>query len=348
MPADSSEDLIAGRDPLASIHFDPEEDDLVSRQHLKITRDADSPGVYRLVDLESRNGTFVNRRRVYGSTLLNHNDCVQLGPSGPEFRFELDPPPAYTSGASTRETSGGFTRDSGGMGPSRPIGRATVERMLDDTFGLLKQESTKGVVVGLLCIAAVLTVGLGTWIYMRKSAAEAAAAQQASQESMERMTLEVQKSREEAERLRAEQARQLEEQRNSDEANRKTLQSLSTALTAIRKNQAAELARQRQIAPPTASAGSAASSGPATFSQLIEHVDSLVAENKYPEAAAVANQMVQLDPNRYEGYFYGGVSALQQKQMMQARTLLQEAIAKAPIDKQTPIQQLLAGMNYGK
>src|ERR1700761_2379672 len=167
LSADSGEDLIAGRDPLASIHFDPEQDDLVSRQHLKITQDPNIPGTFRLVDLQSRNGTFVNGRRVYGSTFLSHNDHVQLGPSGPEFQFELDPPPStyssssrLTSSGSTgefsangrapsvsRETLPNYSPELTGVGPSRPIGRATVERMLDDTFGLLKQESTKGVVV---------------------------------------------------------------------------------------------------------------------------------------------------------------------------------------------------------
>lgn len=345
-PADSDEELIAGRDPLSSILFDPDQDDLVSRQHLKITRDPNHPGGFRLEDLQSRNGTYINQKRVYGSTILNHNDRVQLGPSGPEFRVELDPPPKNDFVSSSRDTLGGYdTGRFGGAGASRPIGRATVERMLDDTFGLLKQESTKTVIVGLLCIAAVLIVGIGTWLYMRKSAAEVAAAQQQSQQSIEQIAREVQKAHQEEERQRAaETERQEERFRKSEEANKKLVRSLSNALETIRRNQAAdELARRKQSAAQNGGVAVAeASSGAPTFSQLVDRVDSLVAANKYTEAAAVATQMMQFDPNRYEGYFYGGVSALQLGEMAQARGLLKQAIAKAPLAKQTALRDLLS------
>jgi hypothetical protein len=366
LSAETGEDLIAGRDPLASIHFDPEQDDLVSRQHLKITHDPNVPGTFRLVDLQSRNGTFVNGRRVYGSTFLCHNDRVQLGPSGPEFQFELDPPPPHASAA--RATSTGstgefgtasrissFARDTAPVHPQeaaanaaalRPIGRATVERMLDDTFGVFKRESTKSVVVGLLCIAAVLIVGIGTWVYVHKSSAETVELQRESQAKLERTVEGIERAREEAQQQQAADAAVIKEQlKQSSEANRKILQSLNAKISLIGQNQSAEMARQKQSSStggnaPVTNGGTV--EGTPTFAQLVDRADGLFKESKYSEAATVANQMIQLDPSRYEGYFFGGVSALEQKQTTKAKDLLARAFARAPLDKQHPIQQLLA------
>jgi hypothetical protein len=65
-------------------------DDLVSRRHLKIVATNEQPVRYMVVDLGSRNGTFVNRQRVFGAVVLLPGGRVQLGPGGPEFEFQLD------------------------------------------------------------------------------------------------------------------------------------------------------------------------------------------------------------------------------------------------------------------
>ena len=353
-PADSAEGLIAGRDPLASIHFDADQDDLVSRQHLKITADSENGNVYRLVDLQSRNGTFVNRRRIYGSTFLNHNDRVQLGPAGPEFRFELDPPPAsarqpdamtadFGTGAATppptREAFGSFTREAASAGSPRPVGRATVERMLDDTFGLLKHESSKSVVIGILCIVSILIVGLGTWLYLRNTERESLAARQRSEQEIAGMQSSLEKKRQEDEAARVEAARKAQQ---ADEAHQKAFQRVLEEMKRMRKEQAQQAEQQRLMTVPQAPPASAAAPNAPTFGQLVDRVDSLFTENRYPEAAIIANQLISMDPTRYEGYYLGGVSALQQGQKARAKELLTQAIAKAPLDRQAPLQQLLA------
>src|ERR1035438_8765177 len=106
-PADNTPEVLVGRDPEADVRFDPSRDDLVSRQHMKILRDPEAPGGYSVVDLQSRNGTYVNRQRVYAPAHLSHNDVIQRDPAGPEFRFELDPPPldSASRGASWGERS---------------------------------------------------------------------------------------------------------------------------------------------------------------------------------------------------------------------------------------------------
>ena len=54
-----------------------EHDDKVSRRHCQITQD--NNGNYRLIDLDSANGTYVNERRIMGEYYLNPNDTVRVG-----------------------------------------------------------------------------------------------------------------------------------------------------------------------------------------------------------------------------------------------------------------------------
>lgn len=52
-------------------------DPLVSRTHCQIVQD--DSGRFKLVDLNSRNGTFVNGTRQYGPTSLNKTDIIRIG-----------------------------------------------------------------------------------------------------------------------------------------------------------------------------------------------------------------------------------------------------------------------------
>jgi pSer/pThr/pTyr-binding forkhead associated (FHA) protein len=82
-------EIILGRDPECHVRYS-EKDELVSRKHLKIVASGESPVRYMAVDLGSRNGTFVNRQRVFGALVLSPGARVQLGAGGPEFEFLLD------------------------------------------------------------------------------------------------------------------------------------------------------------------------------------------------------------------------------------------------------------------
>jgi hypothetical protein len=87
-PALSPErEIIFGRDRDCHVRYD-EADDLVSRKHLKIVATNEQPVRYLVVDLGSRNGTFVNRQRVFGAVVLLPGGRVQLGAGGPEFEFQ--------------------------------------------------------------------------------------------------------------------------------------------------------------------------------------------------------------------------------------------------------------------
>jgi serine protease Do len=96
-------ELTIGRDEDADIRYDPEKDDLVSRRHATIR--CEDGNRFIIKDEESRNGTFINKQRIFSEAMtLSHGDIVQFGPGGPEFRFELDPPPKATP-PPTREVS---------------------------------------------------------------------------------------------------------------------------------------------------------------------------------------------------------------------------------------------------
>jgi pSer/pThr/pTyr-binding forkhead associated (FHA) protein len=82
-------EITLGRDRECHVRYS-ETDELVSRKHLKIIASRETPVRYMAVDLGSRNGTFVNRQRVFGALALSPGARVQLGAGGPEFEFQLD------------------------------------------------------------------------------------------------------------------------------------------------------------------------------------------------------------------------------------------------------------------
>ena len=176
-------ELTVGRDPSCDIKFDPN-DDLVSRRHAKITKVSDAPE-YTIADLGSRNGTLVNKKRIFEPTRLNCGDIVQLGPDGPQFEFDLDPRPASmikptrlsdapigagTTMAPTRESSAPLppTRESPTPTASQAgrvaVGKATVERMISET-------RRKSYTMAYVIVAGILVVVVGTtwWLYSTRT-----------------------------------------------------------------------------------------------------------------------------------------------------------------------------------
>lgn len=83
----SEAEISLGRDPSCQISLDPNLHGGVSRRHALIRRDRDS---WQILDLNSANGTYVNRKRLYGCQTLRHGDRFQLGKKGPEFVFEVE------------------------------------------------------------------------------------------------------------------------------------------------------------------------------------------------------------------------------------------------------------------
>ena len=80
-------ELTIGRDANSMILYDANRDTAVSRNHAKITLDAKDKTVFLITDLQSRNGTFLNDKKVLGSTPLQPKDKVKFGFEGPSFLF---------------------------------------------------------------------------------------------------------------------------------------------------------------------------------------------------------------------------------------------------------------------
>ena len=171
-------ELTLGRDPMAQVRYDPDKDDLVGRQHARIVRDPKDPTRFTLTDLNSRNGTFLNKLRVVGTMPLVPGDVIGLGAGGPEIQFDLDPlPAAYVkatrlavgsepSVAETRAQSLGGAPAATSTGGAKPaVGKATVERMIGET----KKEGRRNVVV-VVALAIIAIAGVAYWLKTRSDA----------------------------------------------------------------------------------------------------------------------------------------------------------------------------------
>jgi S1-C subfamily serine protease len=75
-----------GRHPLSDVRFDAERDLDVSSRHAAIVRKTEG---FVLQDLGSRNGTFVNGKRITGDTLLTDGDVLGFGANGPALEFQV-------------------------------------------------------------------------------------------------------------------------------------------------------------------------------------------------------------------------------------------------------------------
>ncbi len=78
----------AGRDPQNDLVIEGPEAAIVSSRHLEIRR---VENAFRIVDLDSTNGTYLDGQRVTEALLQNHA-LITMGPGGPEFQFELEAP----------------------------------------------------------------------------------------------------------------------------------------------------------------------------------------------------------------------------------------------------------------
>jgi hypothetical protein len=77
-----------GRHPRADLRFADDLHPMVSSAHALIVAEG---AEFRLEDLGSANGTYVNGSAVKCHS-LRHNDEIRLGRNGPRLRFELEPP----------------------------------------------------------------------------------------------------------------------------------------------------------------------------------------------------------------------------------------------------------------
>ncbi len=189
-------ELVLGRDNSSTVKYDADRDDLVGRQHAKISRDPKDENSFLIEDMQSRNGTFLNGQKLADAQTIRPGDVVQLGPGGPEFTFDVEPRPegatkatriadVSAAGKTTPETRVvGADAATAGSIPTVPttgkatVGKATVERMISSTVTeTKKQEGRKYAAIGIVAGVAILllfgiVIGGGYWYSARQQEAQ--------------------------------------------------------------------------------------------------------------------------------------------------------------------------------
>jgi pSer/pThr/pTyr-binding forkhead associated (FHA) protein len=88
-------EITIGRSSSCILKYDKQKDSMVSSNQAKIVI-SNKPPTFSLLDSNSRNGTFINKRRAIGAVTLRIGDIVQVGLDGPAFEFDLNPRPSST------------------------------------------------------------------------------------------------------------------------------------------------------------------------------------------------------------------------------------------------------------
>ncbi len=170
--------LTIGRVAGSDIQFDPEQEVIVSREHGKIVKESGEPPRFSITDNNSRNGIFVNKTRVKGSSPLNPGDVVQLGNNGPVFTFDIYPRPQDMMMAtkvveiptsikpttmSEMQPAAQNAQRATGMEPAKTgLGKQTVERMLVAE----RKKSYTG--MGVALVSIVLIAGVLGFVFRKE------------------------------------------------------------------------------------------------------------------------------------------------------------------------------------
>ena len=95
IPFEGLTEITIGRDPSSKIMFDSPRDDIASRRHAVIRVMRGDKNSFRLADLGSSNGTFLNGERITEEKELLPEDSIELGKNGLKFVFDVQPRPPY-------------------------------------------------------------------------------------------------------------------------------------------------------------------------------------------------------------------------------------------------------------
>lgn len=166
-PLDHFKEISFGRAISNDISFDPEIDDVVSREHGKITIDSLDPMHITMHDTGSKNGIYINGEKITDSMELFPGDVVKLGENGPEFQFDvfpkqkdymkktrvletITPPPKPT------KVSESMPLDKNPIQvEKRGVGRETVEKIL-----VQSQKKTRTIWLSAIALGLVLLLGI--------------------------------------------------------------------------------------------------------------------------------------------------------------------------------------------
>jgi len=330
-PAIASE-IVFGREPGVNVQYDADHEDLVSRRHMKLT--VDQSGNCQITDLESRNGVFLNQRRLSGSTRIAHNDVVQLGIGGPEFRFETDPAPGVEKPTRVIDTveAAAFkpreTRISTALPAApRPIGRATVERMLDANFNQVRKQSNKLLWSALTAAVLCFAIGLVFYLRLNKSAEQNQQLVAQQQQLLQQMNQQIKLQPQQTAAMREQMAQLSDEIKKSEQRNERTMQAVSKAINGGEQ--------KTDSAKPAAA--------PTQGNAFEQQVKSVLAEaqNNPAQAAKEATALIAQYPRKWESYGAAGYVLRSQNRLPQAKIAYQRALDLAPDDVKPQIAAVI-------
>ena len=170
-PVTNDLDIRIGRGPDNNVSYDPVKEDTISREHCRIRRNVLIPDTYELIDSQSRNGTFVNDKKITEKTVIFAGDIISLGKDGPAMEFDLDPRPVshvkktrVLEAVPAKETKIHGTAAVTSQKPVQKdtIGKQTMQHMLQQS----EKKSRKGLFISL--IAVLILVGTGGWLLFSK------------------------------------------------------------------------------------------------------------------------------------------------------------------------------------
>jgi serine protease Do len=198
IPLKDLHEVTIGRDAASTVAYDQKRDDVVSRRHAAIRVEGGDSPVFKLRDLGSSNGTFLNNEPISGEVELAPDDLVELGKGGPKFNFDVQPRPAnmalrtrvidaldstVTRAIAGVSTDHGGTREAVTFGgtkevapPKVSVGKETVLRMLSQ-----ERKSTSRTWVGsIAAVLALFCIG-GFALYRHSEAVATSVGQQVAQ-----------------------------------------------------------------------------------------------------------------------------------------------------------------------
>ena len=148
-----------GRHPLSDVRFDAERDLDVSSRHAAIIT---KPDGFVLQDLGSKNGTYVNGKRLEADCLLADGDVIGFGAKGPALEFHLLPDDGDAVPTGTAEAAAGRLSQPRQMVPAaagRPGRSSTGVRIAVEVARQTRElRQTTKVLLGALVIAMALFV----------------------------------------------------------------------------------------------------------------------------------------------------------------------------------------------
>ena len=128
-------------------------DPMVSRHHFQIIQNDD--GHYRLSDLGSSNGTYINGRKVSGEVDLGENDIVRVGNTVVPWKEYFSGEMEFTTRDVPKEVPGDVFEEVRQNAPSSV--QTEVEEPQGMSEGLRWGLVIAGIIVGLILIVAVVS-----------------------------------------------------------------------------------------------------------------------------------------------------------------------------------------------